>query len=262
MAAAQKVYPINNDEEKATHQHERKLSDISEKGESASYNSGHIIHFRFARDVVIPTRKGDVAPRYESRPPERRRNFCCRCLLWSFCVFLLLIVMIAIAAAILYAVIQPRVPKISVETIQITSFAVGTDSTVSSQFVVGVRARNSNKKVGIHYLDDSYLAVFYTGTELCRGKLRAFYQGHKNTTNVDITFACRNVQVTDDFVTSLNAEQQQGKILLRLMADVPVKVKLGKLKTPKISYRVRCDIVVDKLAHNTTVNIIENKCKS
>ncbi|KAH9290160.1 hypothetical protein KI387_034277, partial [Taxus chinensis] len=57
-------------------------------------------------------------------------------------------------------------------------------------------------------------------------------------------------------------QQQQGNISLRLKADaVPVKVKFGKLKTMKITFRVRCDLVVDKLAANISVNISTKKCK-
>ncbi|KAH9290156.1 hypothetical protein KI387_034273, partial [Taxus chinensis] len=145
-------------------------------------NPGQIIHVQFPKDQVFPTR---VAPRYYSRPPKRRRNLCGRCLVWTFCLFLLLIVIITITAAILYAVFLPRIPKYSVQDIQITSIIVGTDATVSSQLAVGVRARNPNKKIGIYYLDDSYVAVFYSGAELGRGKLPAFYQGHKNTTNLN-----------------------------------------------------------------------------
>ncbi|KAH9290159.1 hypothetical protein KI387_034276, partial [Taxus chinensis] len=214
MADAQRIYPAREDVEKAAKSPPPsaplapKSSLVSEKGDPAD-NSGQAIHIQFPKDQMFPTRE---APRYHSRPPHRpRRNLCCRCFLWSFCLLILLIAAIAIAAGILYAVFEPRAPKYSVENIQITSFAVGTDATVSSQFSVNVRARNPNKKIGIYYLDDSYLAVFYTGTELCRGKLPPFYQGHKNTTNLDVTLTGSNIQITSEMVSSLNATAAAGK---------------------------------------------------
>ncbi|GLJ35658.1 hypothetical protein SUGI_0716670 [Cryptomeria japonica] len=229
----------------------------SEKGDPGS-NPSKVVHVQYPKDQVIPPR---TAPRYYSRPPKHRRNSCCRCLAWIFCLLLIFIVAIAVAAGILYVVFQPRVPKYSVDSIQITSFTVGTDSTISSQFVVGVQARNPNKKIGIYYLDDSYLGVFFSGTELSRGKLPAFYQGHKNTTNLDVSLTGTKVQITSEKVSSLNAEQKKGSIPLNLKADVPVKIKFGKLKTMKITFRVRCDLVVDRLAANTSVNISNKKCK-
>jgi len=216
------------------------------------------MHVRYPKDQVIPPRS---APRYHSRPPKRQRNFCCRCIKWICCILFILIVAIAVSVAILYAVFRPKIPKFSVDRLQITDFNVSTDSTIYSQLAVDVTARNPNKKIGIYYLDDSYLGVFYTGTELCKGQLPAFYQGHKNTTNLAVTLTGNNVQITSDMVSSLRAQQQEGSIPLRLKANVPVKIKFGKLKTMKITFRVRCNLVVDRLTANTSVNLKEKNCK-
>ncbi|GLJ35662.1 hypothetical protein SUGI_0716710 [Cryptomeria japonica] len=269
MADPQRIYPANEDLEKAAAAHEDaykspppsaplapRSSLVSEKGDPGT--PGRVMHVQFPKDQVIPPRS---APRYHSRPPKRRRSFCCRCLKWTCCILFILIVAIVVAAAILYAVFQPRIPKFSVDRIEITSFSVNSDSTISSKLSVDVTARNPNKKIGIKYLGDSYLAVFYSGTELCKGQLPVFYQGHKNTTNLDVTLTGSNVLITNDMVTSLNAQQQEGSIPLRLKADVPVKIKFGKLKTMKITFRVRCNLVVDRLAANTRVNMKEKNCK-
>ncbi|GLJ35650.1 hypothetical protein SUGI_0716530 [Cryptomeria japonica] len=193
--------------------------------------------------------------------PKRCRNFYCRCLVWMFCVLLLFIVAIVIAASILYAVFQPRIPKYSVDNVQITGFSLSLDATVSSQFTVRVRMTNPNKKIGIYYLDDSYLGVFYTGTEICRGELPAFYQGHKNTTNLNLVLTGTNVQITSEMVTLLKEQKQLGSIPLHLKADVPVKVQFGKVKTVKITFRVHCDLVVVRLHEDISVTISTKKCK-
>ncbi|GLJ35649.1 hypothetical protein SUGI_0716520 [Cryptomeria japonica] len=200
----------------------------------------------------------EAPSRYYSCLPKRRRNLYCLCLVSTFCLLLLFIL---IAAAILYAVFQPRIPKYSVDNVQITSFSLGLDATLSSQFTVRVRMTNPNKKIGIYYLDDSYIGVFYTGTEMCRGKLPAFYQAHRNTTNLDIILTGTNVEITTKMFALLIAQQQEGSIPLRLKANVPVKIKLGKLKTMKIAFRVRCELVADNLDENTSFNISTKKCK-
>ncbi|GLJ35647.1 hypothetical protein SUGI_0716490 [Cryptomeria japonica] len=227
-------------------------SNLLSESVNPAANPGQGMHGQF------PTRE---APRYYSSPPKRRHNFCCLCLYWTFCLMLLFIVAIVIAAAILYAVFQPRIPKYSVDNIQIMSFSLSSDATVSSQFAVGVRATNPNKMIGIYYLDESYIGVLYAGTELCKGKLPVFYQGHKTTGNLNVILTGTNVQITSEMVALLNEQTQQGSIPLRLKADVPVKVKFGKVKSMKITFRVRCDLVIDRLDENTSVNISGKKCK-
>ncbi|GLJ35656.1 hypothetical protein SUGI_0716630 [Cryptomeria japonica] len=266
MADPERIYPANEVVEKAAKARKYPASSVplaprsslvSEKGDPGR-NPGRIVNMQHPKEQVIPQRN---TPRYYSRPPKRRRNICCRCLVWTFCLLLIFIVAIAIAAGVLYAVFQPGIPKYSVNKIQITSFAVGTDDTVSSQFVVGVQARNPNKKIGIYYLDDSYLAVFYSDTELSRGSLPAFYQGHKNTSDLNVVLTGTNVQITSEVVSSLSTQGKDGKIPLLLKVDVPVKVKFGKLKTMKITFHVRCDLLVDKLEANTSIIISYTNCK-
>ncbi|GLJ35657.1 hypothetical protein SUGI_0716650 [Cryptomeria japonica] len=260
MADAQRFHMAKENAEKAAVAEEDTHNNPPSNDPSApgKKDPGKVVHVQYPKDQVILPRH---APRYYT-PPKRRRNFCCRCLAWTFCLLLLFIVAIAIAAGILYVVFHPEIPKYSVDSIQITRFTVGTDDTVSSQFVVGVRARNPNKKIGIYYLDDSFLAVFYSRTELSRGSLPAFYQGHKNTTYLDVTVIATNVQMSSKEVFSLSAERKEGCIPLCLKADVPVKVKIGKLKSMKITFSVHCDLVVDKLdGNNTSVNAANKRCQ-
>ncbi|GLJ35648.1 hypothetical protein SUGI_0716510 [Cryptomeria japonica] len=259
MADVQRVYLAQNDVEKAPWKSPPasaplvpKSSLMSEKVEPNA-NPAQFMHGQFSTQ--------EEATRCYSCPPKCCRNFYCLCLLWTFCLLLLFIVAIVISAAILYAVFQPRIPKYSVDNVQITSFSLGLDATLSSQFMVDVRMTNQNKKIGIYYLDDSYIGVFYTGTEICKGKLPAFYQGHKNTSNLDVILTGTNVQITSEMVALLNEQKQQGSIPLNLKADVPVKIKFGKLKTMKITFHLRCDLVADNLDENASVNISTKKCK-
>ncbi|GLJ35651.1 hypothetical protein SUGI_0716560 [Cryptomeria japonica] len=78
---------------------------MSEKGDPAA-NEGQFL------DVTCPIE--EMVPILEPyRYYSRRRNTCCRCLGWTFCLLLLLTIAILIAAAILYAIFS--------HTIQITS---------------------------------------------------------------------------------------------------------------------------------------------
>lgn len=213
--------------------------------------------------------KGDPAEQY---PPFRRtipyaplkpppRKSCCRkCLCWTISLLLLQILIIGILAAIIYFVFQPKIPKYSVDAMRITQFNLGNDNTLSATFNVNITARNPNKKIGIYYEGGSHLSVWYTGTKLCEGSLPKFYQGHRNTTLLNLTLMGQT-QDADGLLQSLEAQQQTGNIPLRLRAKVPVRLKLGKLKLMKWKLLVRCRLVVDTLSADNVIRIRESNCK-
>jgi hypothetical protein len=257
MADNRRVQPTNKDVEKnaGEYENEKPSSPLVPKSNVASAKdgiylpSGGQMRVQFPRDQVLPTRR---IPRYYSRPPKRR-NSCCRCLCCTICFLFALVAIIAIACGVLYLVFQPRIPKYSVDSIRITNFSINADLTTNCQVAVNVRARNPNKKIGIYYLDNSHLAISYLGTELCTGALPVFYQGHKNSTFLDVALSGTGARVTSAVVSTLKEQKQKASVPLNLRADVPVKIKLGKLKSMKLKVRVRWDLVVDRLDANAKV---------
>lgn len=190
----------------------------------------------------------------------RRKNCCCRCLAWSFCVLILLLVIIVIAGAVFYLVVRPKTPKYSVESIAIKGFNLKNQNlTISPEFDVTVRADNPNKKIGIYYERGSDVTVSYTGVQLCNGALPAFYQGSRNVTIFQTVLIGSEIHLSSALHTALVAEQNQGQVPLLVALDVPVKIKVGAIKTWKITVKVRCDVNVDKLTSDS--RIVSKKCK-
>lgn len=221
-------------------------------------HSGGRTKVQFPKEQGVSRRE---LPRYYS-PPPKRRSSCCRCLCCAFCFLFALVVAIAIACGILFLVFRPKIPKYSVDSIQITKFNLNvTDFSTDCQFAVNIKARNPNKRIGIYYLDHSHLAVSYAGTELCTGSLPVFYQGHKNTTYLDVALTGTGAKLTSEMFSMLQEEEQQSSVPLNLKADVPVKIKLGKLKLMKIKVRVRWDLVVDGLSANAKVTVKKTKVR-
>jgi hypothetical protein len=263
MADNQRVHPTTEDVEKnaGEYENEKPSSPLVPKSSAASEKdgvdppSGRQMRVQFPRDQVIPTRQ---IPKYYSRPPKRR-NSCCRCLCYAICFLFTLVAIIAITCGILYLVFEPRIPKYSIDSVRITNFSINADLSTNCQFAVNVSARNPNKKVGIYYLDNGHLAISYSGTELCTGALPVFYQGHKNTTFLDVVLSRTGARLTSAVVSTLKEQQQKASIPLNLKADVPVKIKLGKLKSMKIKVRVRWDLVVDRLDANAKVTTEKSK---
>ncbi|KAK6927745.1 Late embryogenesis abundant protein, LEA_2 subgroup [Dillenia turbinata] len=194
-----------------------------------------------------------------SRPPKKR-SCCCKCLCWSFCLLFLLILIIAIVGVILYLVFQPKLPKYSIDGIQITSFNLGNDDSLYAEFNVNITATNPNKKIGIYYESGSLIDAWYEGTKLCNGSFPKFYQGHQNTTELEIPMTGQTQNATA-LLTSLQAQEQTGSIPLQLKVKVPVRVKLGSLKLMKVKFRVKCNLVVDSLSDSSQINISSSSCK-
>ncbi|XP_057433363.1 NDR1/HIN1-like protein 6 [Lotus japonicus] len=196
-----------------------------------------------------------------SNPPKKRRSCCCRFFCCIFSTLLILIIAIAITVGVLYLVFNPKLPKYSVDKLRVTQFNYSESNSLSVTFNVAITARNPNKKIGIYYVGGSHISAWYEDTKLCEGSLPKFYQGHKNTTVLDLPLT-GETQDASGLQSSLQQQLQQvGNIPLHLRVNQPVRIKLGKLKLFKIKFRVRCKLVVDSLGANDDVRISNSSCK-
>ncbi|KAL8532239.1 hypothetical protein ACS0TY_008734 [Phlomoides rotata] len=219
----------------------------------------------FRSDNGDPERQQRAPPRRTipyapTKAPKRKRSCFVRCLCWTLALIFIFILIIAILAAVVYFVFQPKVPKYSVDAMRIIQFTPGNDNTLSATFNVNITARNPNKKIGIYYEGGSHLSVWYTGTKLCEGSLPKFYQGHRNTTALSLVLAGQTRDASG-LLQSLQAQQQTGNIPLNLRAKVPVRIKLGKLKLMKWKFLVKCKLNVDSLTANNAIRIRNSSCK-
>ncbi|XP_052188534.1 NDR1/HIN1-like protein 6 [Diospyros lotus] len=211
--------------------------------------------------------KGDPPPRFRrtiplsySPPPKRSRSCCRKCLCWTVCLLLLQIIVIAILAAAVYFVFQPKIPKYSVDGMRITQFNLSTDNSLYAAFNVKITARNPNKKIGIYYRGGSHISVWYSGDQLCQGALPEFYQGHRNTTVMEVGLTGETQDATG-LLQSLQADKQTGSVPLNLRVKVPVRIKIGSVKLMKWKFVVKCKLLVDTLAADNEIKIKSSSCK-
>ncbi|CAD5191025.1 unnamed protein product [Musa acuminata subsp. malaccensis] len=192
---------------------------------------------------------------------RRRRSRCCRCLCCTALTLVVLIIAIGATVGILYLVFRPKIPKYSVDRLTLSNFTVDDDTTISATFNLTVTARNPNRRIGIYYGHGSHLSAWYNGTRLCTGAFPVFYQGHRNTTVVSLLLA-GETQLGSGLLQELQQQQQQtGTVLLDFRGSVPVRVKLGRLKLPKVSFKVRCNIVVNSLSSSNSISLRSSHCK-
>lgn len=200
-----------------------------------------------------------VAP---SRPPKKkRRSFCCCCCTLLAIVLLVLVLVVSATAGVLYVVFDPKIPKYSVDRLRVSGFSVRSDMTVDATFDVTVTARNPNKEIGIYYRDGSDLSAWYAGERLCTGSFPAFYQGHRNTTVVHVLLTGETRMGSELLAELLQQQQQTGKIPLTVRGDVPVSVRVGKMKLWKMTFQIRCNLVVNSLSTSDDISVRSNSCQ-
>ncbi|XAR60256.1 hypothetical protein NMG60_11033540 [Bertholletia excelsa] len=206
------------------------------------------------KDQIYRYPPPENARRYQKYSRQKpRRSCCCRCLCWTFSLLLLLLILLAVTAGVLYLVFRPESPKYSIEDVAIRGFNVTSPSAISPEFDVTVRARNPNKKIGIYYEKGSSVNVYYSGIELCNGALPSFYQPSNNLTVFETALKGSNIMLASGLRSSLAAEVKQGEVPFRLKLKAPVKIKIGAVKTWKITVKVSCDVVVDSLTASSKI---------
>ncbi|KAK7385866.1 hypothetical protein VNO78_31792 [Psophocarpus tetragonolobus] len=199
---------------------------------------------------------------YRVPPPENARRFdqythrknrrsrCCCCCYWLVGILLTLIVLLALAAGVLYLVFRPKAPIYSIESIAIRGINVTSRSSaaaISPEFNVTVKADNPNGKIGIRYLKDSSAEVFYNDARLCNGALPAFYQPSQNVTVFGTVLTGNGIELRREDERALMDAQSKQKVPLTVRIRAPVKIKVGSLSTWKITVKVDCDVTVNEL---------------
>ncbi|XVF68620.1 hypothetical protein PTKIN_Ptkin11bG0016200 [Pterospermum kingtungense] len=196
---------------------------------------------------------------YRVPPPENQRRFenlskrktsrsiCRSCCCCFFTAVLVLLLSAVIAAAVIYFVFKPQSPNYSVENVAINGFNLTSSSLLSPEFDVTVRANNPNDKIGIYYEKGSSVRVYYEDVNLCNGALPAFYQPTNNVTLFKTALKGSGIELTNAALRAISDEQKKGTVPFTLKLRAPVKIKVGSVKTWKITAKVTCKITVDKL---------------
>ncbi|XP_019163283.1 PREDICTED: protein YLS9 [Ipomoea nil] len=208
---------------------------------------------------------------YRYPPPENARRFnalskrkprrscCCRWLCCTLYLLVAVIVALGVAAGVLYLVFRPESPKYTVAGIAIKGLNLTSPSPISPEFDVTIRAENPNDKIGIYYRKGSSVTVFHSDVKLCEGALPTFYQPSNNVTVFPTSLKGSNVALGSAVKSVLANQQRQGGVPFRLNIKAPVKIKIGAVKTWKITVKVKCDVTVDALTEKS--NVISKECK-
>lgn len=256
MADHQKIHPVAHDVEAPA----APTAPLVPRGVSKSdQGDPAVVGQRQGQGHYPPFQR--TIPVMHSKPPKKR-SCCCKCLCWTISLLLLLVILIGATVGILFLVFRPKLPKFSVDKLEITQFNLDSSvDTLNATFDVTITATNPNKKIGIYYEGGSQISGWYQNTQLCEGALPKFYQGHKNTTVLELALTGQTQNASALISAVQQQRQETGNIPLGLKVNQPVKVKLGSLKLFTVKFRVRCTLIVDNLAANNQITISSSSCK-
>ncbi|KAI4997501.1 hypothetical protein ZWY2020_052843 [Hordeum vulgare] len=157
------------------------------------------------------------------------------------CVALLVVATVAVALAAvlgaLYVALDPKMPLYSVHALNVTAFGMDDDMTARA-----------------------CLAVWYGGYRLSEGALPAFYQGHGDAAVVHVAMSEARLGGTGVVEAMRHVNGAGGELPLVFRGEVPVWVKVGPVTTGKVTPRVRCDLVLDRLSTEGGIGVKRMSC--
>lgn len=201
-------------------------------------------------------------PSYRARPRRRGRSPCCCCFAWVCSILAIILILLGVAALVLYLVLEPKAPQFSVTDATISTLNVTTQPILASNASPGVsglylnadvtfvvQAENPNKKIGIYY-DAVDVTLFYEGAEIGTGSIPAFYQGHQSTTSLDLRMKGDDVLLTPSIGLALqnSLRSDGGSIPLKARTIAQVRIKVGSWKSRDSKFEVDCDVQISNPA--------------
>ncbi|XP_027333337.1 NDR1/HIN1-like protein 13 [Abrus precatorius] len=214
------------------------------------------------KDQVYRVPPPENARRYDQYTRRKhRRCRCCCCFCWFIGLIFILVVLLGIAAGVLYLVFRPEAPHYTINQIAIRGINLTSPSSTAAilpEFDVTVKADNPNDKIGIHYETDSSAEIFYNDARLCNGALPAFYQPSNNVTVFTTVLRGNGIELRNEDQKALLQAQTKREVPLTVRLRAPVKIKVGLVKTWKITVKVDCDVTVNELT--AQAKIVSKHC--
>lgn len=159
------------------------------------------------------------------------------------CIVLAILALIAVTglvALIIWAAVQPRKLKYSLEHGSITGFNL-TNDRLNSNFNFVLRANNPNRRVSLYY-DRIDVSVVYEDTKLSANNVHPFYQRRRNVTFVDLDLVAKNATVYGAVARDLRMERAAEELNLSVKIRAKIRLKVGLVKIHR-TLKIDCDSV-------------------
>ncbi|KAK3226979.1 hypothetical protein Dsin_006841 [Dipteronia sinensis] len=108
------------------------------------------------------------------------------------------------------------------------------------KLALNITIRNPNKKIGVYY-DRIDARAYYDDQRLKSVPITPFYQGHKNTTVLNVVFEGRQLLVGEG-IQDFTQERTSGIYSIDVKLYLRIRFKLGKVKSPRFRPRIECEL--------------------
>ncbi|KAI3795889.1 hypothetical protein L1987_38549 [Smallanthus sonchifolius] len=206
---------------------------------------------------IPPPENSHKMKKLANRKP--RRSCCFRCVCWTISAAFILLILLSVAAGVLYLVFRPEKLKYSIDSISVAGVNLTSSAPISPRFTVNIRAENPNDKLSVFYIGKgSSVDVHYGDVSLCNGVLPTFAQSANNVTVIQTALRGSNIILARDVHSRLVKQEGERRVPLKLKVKAPVKIKIGAVKTWEIKVTVKCDVAVDRFIQKS--KIVSKSC--
>ncbi|XP_058078938.1 NDR1/HIN1-like protein 10 [Magnolia sinica] len=205
-----------------------------------------------------------IPPQQTHHRRERGSGCCGPCCLLStlFKLIVTIIVVLGIATLIFWLIFRPSKMKVYVENATLTEFNLTDNNILRYNLALDVAIRNPNKRIGIYY-DRLEARAYYEGERFGYNPLPAFYQGHKNTTNLHPVFSGQiPISLGNSDVVDFNREKGEGFFSIDVKIYARIRFKVGSVKTRRFKPDFECELKVPltKNGSSSAVRFTGTKC--
>ncbi|KAG5541813.1 hypothetical protein RHGRI_021600 [Rhododendron griersonianum] len=139
---------------------------------------------------------------------------------------------VGLLAFLFWVAFRPNRVKFHVTDAALTQFNLTTTNTLYYNLDLNLTIRNPNKHIGIYY-DRVEARAFYGGQRFAATTLPRFYQGKKNTTELNVVLKGQNIVVAgqgnnDDLLSDYNSEKGSGVYGIDVKLYLRVRFKLRR----------------------------------
>ncbi|KAL3628151.1 hypothetical protein CASFOL_027197 [Castilleja foliolosa] len=194
-----------------------------------------------------------VCSHHKSKRKKIARR-CCACLL-------ALIILILFTILIIWAVLQPKKPRFTLQDATIFALNVSAPNVISTTLQVTVYSRNPNSRIGIYYDRLAVYANYHNQQVTVFTGIPPVYQGHKDVNVWSPFIYGSNVPVAPYNGLALSQDQTNGAVTMTIKINGRVKWKVGSFVSGRYHLHVTCPVNIPIGNSKNTGIIVGNGVK-
>ncbi|XP_027364939.1 NDR1/HIN1-like protein 26 [Abrus precatorius] len=157
--------------------------------------------------------------------------------------FLGLLAIVGLIAFILWLSLRPHRPRFHIHEFNMPGLTQES-GIENARITFNVTARNSNQNIGVYY-ESMDGAVYYRDQKIgSEPLLSPFYQGPKNTTEVDGDLSGATLTVSSQRWSEFQSDRADGMVVFRLELTSVIRFKITTWHSKRHTMHANCDVGV------------------